>query len=239
MPQPPRLVVLDPIVSMSKSDSHKNAETRRDLGPLLELMEKVGCGVLGINHFAKDSDGRNAMERVIGSVAFANMPRLVNVTGTVMVGALGAASSLGQHFIAATKHNISKPMDSFTYDIVPTEIIDPDTKEVIKTTKIDWRDTTTKQAQDLLDEAELSNRKKKQLDDLFEAEGFLREMLENGPKLANDIITMARRQGISTHDLNAAKSNLGVVSQRRQEGGRHAAWEWVLPQQPPPEDVPF
>jgi hypothetical protein len=88
-------------------------------------MERTGCGILGITHFAKSSSGRSAMERVIGSVAFANMPRLVNVTGTVMVGALNATSSLGEHFIAATKHNISEAKDSYTYNIVPTKVNDP------------------------------------------------------------------------------------------------------------------
>jgi hypothetical protein len=115
--------------------------------------------------------------------------------------------------------------------------------QAVKTTRVEWRSTTSKQAQDLLDEAELSNRKKKQLNDLYEAEGFLREILANGPRLANEVIAAARRSGISTRDLTTAKDNLGVTFRRRDPGQspRDNPMVWVLPEEAKTvdDDVPF
>ena len=34
------LIIVDPVVSVAKGDSHKNAETRRDLQPLADLAEQ-------------------------------------------------------------------------------------------------------------------------------------------------------------------------------------------------------
>ena len=36
------LIMIDPLVVIAKTDSHKNAETRRDLQPLVSLAEKLG-----------------------------------------------------------------------------------------------------------------------------------------------------------------------------------------------------
>lgn len=46
-----RLLIIDPIVSAIQGDSHKNAEVRRGLQPIVELAESLDCAVLGITHF--------------------------------------------------------------------------------------------------------------------------------------------------------------------------------------------
>ena len=67
-----RLVIIDPVAMVATKDSHRNAETRRDLQPLADLCRETGAAALGIHHLAKGSAGREPQEeRLIGSIAFA------------------------------------------------------------------------------------------------------------------------------------------------------------------------
>lgn len=64
-----RLIVVDPIVSAVAGDSHKNAEVRRGLQPLVDLASKIGACLVGITHFTKGTSGRDTTERVTGSTS--------------------------------------------------------------------------------------------------------------------------------------------------------------------------
>ena len=75
-----RLLVIDPVVSAVSGDSHKNAEVRRGLQPLVDLAGELGCAVLGITHFSKGTSGRDPLERITGSLAFGALARVVLVT---------------------------------------------------------------------------------------------------------------------------------------------------------------
>lgn len=60
------LLILDPIVSASTGDSHKNGETRRGLQPAVDLAAELGAGFLGFRIFLKE---RKAGRRLIASAA--------------------------------------------------------------------------------------------------------------------------------------------------------------------------
>lgn len=72
-----RLLIVDPVVSAVAGDSHKNTEVRRALQPLVDLGASLGATVLGISHFSKGSAGRDPTERVVGSMAFGAVARVV------------------------------------------------------------------------------------------------------------------------------------------------------------------
>ena len=74
------LTVIDSIVSAVSGDSHKNAEVRRGLQPVLDFGEKMKSAVFGITHLTKGTSGRNPVERVTGSLAFAALARVLMVT---------------------------------------------------------------------------------------------------------------------------------------------------------------
>jgi putative DNA primase/helicase len=73
------LVIIDPVVATigRETDSHKNAEVRNSLQPLVDLAEDAICAVLGITHFSKGTESRNPIDRVTSSVAFGALPRVV------------------------------------------------------------------------------------------------------------------------------------------------------------------
>jgi RecA-family ATPase len=64
------LIIIDPIVAVAKGDSHKNAEARRDLQPLVTLAERTQAAVLGVHHLTKRTEGADPVDRVSGSPAF-------------------------------------------------------------------------------------------------------------------------------------------------------------------------
>ncbi|WP_454763238.1 AAA family ATPase [Cupriavidus campinensis] len=74
-----RLIIVDPIVSAVAGDSHKNAETRRGLQPLVDLAASVDAALVGITHFSKAGQGLDPTQRLIGSVAFSALLRVVMV----------------------------------------------------------------------------------------------------------------------------------------------------------------
>ncbi|MBS0221414.1 MAG: hypothetical protein JSR91_11810 [Proteobacteria bacterium] len=47
---------------------------------MVDFTRKVDCAVLGITHLAKNSSGRDPLDRVAGSLAFGAVPRLVMST---------------------------------------------------------------------------------------------------------------------------------------------------------------
>jgi putative DNA primase/helicase len=75
-----RMLIVNSIVSAVAGDSHKNAEVRRGLQPLVMFAAERRCSVLGLTHFTKGTAGRDPVERVTGSLAFAAQARLVMVT---------------------------------------------------------------------------------------------------------------------------------------------------------------
>jgi putative DNA primase/helicase len=53
------LIIIDPIVSAASGDTHKNAETRRALQPLVDMAQELNAAIFGITHFTKGSEGRS------------------------------------------------------------------------------------------------------------------------------------------------------------------------------------
>jgi RecA-family ATPase len=78
-----RLLIVDPVVSAVLGDGHKNTETRRSLQPLVDLAANMGIALLGITHFGKGGQGGDPVQRVLGSVAFTAVARVVLVAAKV------------------------------------------------------------------------------------------------------------------------------------------------------------
>src|SRR5205085_10824106 len=64
-----------------------------------------------------------------------------------------------------------------------------------------------------------------------DAQEFLREILEGGPKLSKDIQGEAKEAGISERTLWRAKSSLGIKAHREgAPGTENQKWSWQLPE---------
>ncbi|MEP6601374.1 MAG: AAA family ATPase, partial [Nitrospirota bacterium] len=210
------LLIVDPIVSAVSGDSHKNAETRRSLQPLVELGAGLGCVVLGISHFTKGTTGREPIERVTGSLAFGALARVVLVAAKLNTEAEGKSPG---RMLARAKSNIGPDTGGFSYDL---DYQDLPGFEGVSASKVIWGQAIDGTARELLAEAEADGQ---QGGSQPTPRDFLARLLQNGPKLAKNVFDEANAYGYNQRQMQNAASSLGVD---RNKLGMGDGWEWHL-----------
>ena len=210
-----RLLVVDPVVSAVAGDSHKNTEVRRALQPLVDLGAALGAAVLGISHFAKGSAGRDPTERVVGSMAFGAVARVVMAAAKVK----GEAGEEDRRILVRSKSNIGPDDGGFEYGIDQAEL---DAFPGVTASRIVWGKPVDGTARELLGEAETeaSDDELTALDDACE---FLRSELDQGPKPAKYLLGEGRQAGHSERTIKRAKAKLGIESRKESSG-----WLWSM-----------
>jgi hypothetical protein len=73
------LIVIDPLSGAMSSTTNSNMDTdvRTAIAPLNELASRLGCVVVGVRHLRKNISDSGALDSILGSVDFANIPRAV------------------------------------------------------------------------------------------------------------------------------------------------------------------
>ena len=209
-----RLLVIDPVVSAVTGDSHKNTEVRRSLQPLVDLAAAVGCAVLGITHFAKGGQGQDPAQRVVGSVAFTAVARVVMVAAKVQAEAGEDGEQEDRRILARSKSNIGPDDGGIEYHLEQSEVL-----EDIQASRIAWGRQVQGSARELLTDPNADD------DEASDTAGFLRGLLSDGPMAAKAIFKEAREAGYSEKQMQTAGRKIGVL---RRKGGFKEGWRWVL-----------
>lgn len=219
-----RLLIVDPIVSAIAGDSHKNAEVRRGLQPLVDLAGAMRCALLGITHFSKGTGGRDPVERLTGSLAFGALARVVLVAAKHQEdGEDGRTTRL----FCRAKSNIGPDDGGFEYDLHQAELR---THPGVFASSVLWGNTVEGDARELLATADATG------DDgeggtLADAKRFLFDLLAGGPVPTKIIRADADGAGHAWRTIRRAQKALGVESVK--EGGRFGGapqqWLWRLP----------
>lgn len=209
-----RLLVVDPVVSAVAGDSHKNTEVRRALQPLVDLASRIGAAVIGISHFSKGGQGSDPASRVVGSIAFTAVARVVLVAAKVT-----GEDGEQRRILARGKSNIGPDSGGFEYDIAQSEPLPG-----IHASYIAWGKSVDGTARELLAEPENGDQSDKSA--LDAACDFLRDVLADGLTPVKGVETEANNAGISKATLRRAKDKLGVLPRKGAEG-----WYWRLPVQ--------
>ncbi|HEU5340157.1 AAA family ATPase [Edaphobacter sp.] len=205
-----RLIVVDPLVSAVAGDSHKNAEVRRGLQPLVDLAQATRCALLGITHFSKNTGGREPVERITGSLAFGALARVVLVTAKREAEEDTPATS----FLARAKSNIGPDGGGYVYGIKQNEL----SNSGISASVILWGEALEGTARALLDDAE------RQDDEARDAVTFLRELLAGGPLPVKEVKRQAEGSGFAWRTVQRAMKSADVES-RRGGFGQPATWK--------------
>lgn len=195
------LLIIDPIISVVTGDSHKNAEVRRSLQPLVDLASSVGCALLGITHFSKGTAGLDPIERISGSLAFGALARVVLVAARTTG---GSDADPDRMFIRA-KSNIGPDGDGFSYGVEGMTLPhDPE----IETSRVNWGVPLVGQASDLL--AQYSPKPTAASSDGGRAD-WLKKVLAAGPVLATEVIARAREElHCPPASLHRARERIGA-----------------------------
>jgi putative DNA primase/helicase len=208
-----RLILVDPVVAAITGDSHKNTETRRALQPLVNLAHATGAALLGITHFSKGGQGGDPAQRVIGSVAFTGVPRVVMVAAKVK-----GDEGEDRRILARAKSNIGPDEGGFVYHTLQTEPIPG-----IVASSIEWGESLQGTARELLGDPNESN--DAQLTAVEAAIDFLKQVLGNNVVPSSEIEKEAKDAGFSWRTVRRASDRLGV-KKKRGEGG---TWYWAMP----------
>jgi putative DNA primase/helicase len=219
------LIVVDPIVSAVAGDSHKNADTRRALQPLVDLAASVNAALLGITHLSKGTSGREPIERITGSIAFGALARVVMIAGKEGETEDGTPP---RRFLARAKSNIGPDEGGFAYELRQEPM--PGDDRIIASIAV-FGEAIEGTARDMLAAAEATPDTDR--DAMGEAEELLRTLLNDGPVLAKDIRDAADAHAISWRTINSAKKTIGVKSYREGEAGARGKgkWWWKLTMQ--------
>lgn len=207
-----RLIIVDPVVNAVNGDSHKNTEVRRGLQPLVDLAQNIGAAILGITHLSKGSDARMPLERVIGSIAFSALPRVVWITQK--------SDEDNTFMLVRAKSNIGKDGDGFKYQIHEKKLMNhPD----ISASYVEFGEFIEGSAATLLSNTDPNIRPA-----LNEAIDFLSSILSDNPLSAKIILEEATNAGIKPATLRRAKDKLGIKP-CRQGFSSSGGWVWALP----------
>lgn len=206
------LVILDPITAMLAGvDTHKDANVRSALAPLMAIMASTGATVIAIRHFKK-GQGHRALDAGGGSVAFGAMARCV-----LMVGRDPRSNDRDPtRFLAVTKLNLAASPEALAFSVVSDDA--PSSPP-----RIDWQGPASISADQLLAEPPPQRRP----GELDKAKDFLRDLLADGSRLEPEVRAAAGEQGISKPTLDRAKRGLGIRSVRGR--GPKPVYTWALP----------
>ncbi|MFZ2388454.1 MAG: AAA family ATPase [Polaromonas sp.] len=213
-----KMLIVDPVVSAVTGDSHKNTEVRRALQPLVDLAAVCECALLGITHFSKGGQGSDPSQRVIGSVAFTAVARVVLVAAKVK-----SEDGEDTRILARSKSNIGPDDGGFQYHL---EQVGVDAFPGIEAARIAWGKSVEGNASQLLTDPNEGNaaddEEKSSAHD--SAEDFLKELLEDGPSPTKHVETEAKAAGISWATVRRASITLKVKKQKS-----NGSWYWSLP----------
>jgi len=217
------LSIVDPIVSAVNGDSHKNAEVRRGLQPLVDLGNRMGCAIVGISHFTKGTSGRDPVERVTGSIAFGALARLVFAAAKMPDNDQDGGSRL----FCRSKSNLGPDSGGFRYDLQQVEL---DDHPGVYASRLLWGKAEEGSARELLNRAESVLQENDADDDeMSPQERGLFDLLATGPKLTREVFTEAKVAGFTDKQIRTARENLGIKP-TKSTGAFHGGWVWALPE---------
>ena len=195
-----KLIVLDPLQAYlgSEVDMHRANEVRPVLKRIAAVAERTQCAVVLIGHMNK-AQGLKSGYRGLGSIDFRASARSV-----LLVGRLKSGDTV--RVVAQDKNSLAPEGASIAFELHPEY-------------GFQWKGICDATVDDVLGGSGQVQTKTMQMED------DLKRLL-TGSIAAEDILSHAKRMGISERTLMIAKKNLGVISEKR--GGQ---WYWRLPEQ--------
>ncbi|MCX8520701.1 MAG: AAA family ATPase [Rhodoferax sp.] len=211
-----RLIIIDPVSTAIAGDSHKNAEVRRGLQPIVDLAASIDAVLLGITHLSKAGQGGDPAQRVIGSVAFTAVARVVLVAAKVK-----GEDGEDRRILARGKSNLGPDDGGFEYSMKQVQAFPG-----IEATRIEWGQAVHGTARELLtDPAGEDGLDKSAVET---AADFLRDVLDGGVTPFTSVKESADEAGISLPTIRRASKSIGVIKTKG-EGGK---WYWKLAKMP-------
>ena len=192
-----KMTVFDPIQAfLGKIDMNRANDVRPLMKRLAVIAEKTGCAIILVGHMNKSSGGKG-IYRSLGSIDFPAAAR-----SSLLVGKVGDNENI--RAIAHIKTNLGK-------------LGKPIALERTESGAFRWIDDYEINAAELLGDAEPADDGK-----IGAAIKLLIEMLQDGQRLAVELMEECNRAGISARTVHSAKTILSIKSVKSQ-----GKWYWA------------
>jgi len=212
-------IIVDPVVSAVNADSHKNSETRRALQPLVDLAARFKCALVGITHLTKGTQGRDANERVTGSLAFVALARVVFQSAV----AEAKAGCTQRRIFVRSKSNLGPSSGGYEYTLDFPEL---EGFPGVFGSRVTWGSAIEGSARSLLTEIEGAEPTGEGRGNArSDARSWLQDRLAGGAIPTNVIRKEALADGHSWPTVRRAKDDLKIKPVKSSNG----PWLWSLP----------
>jgi putative DNA primase/helicase len=210
------LVWIDPIGAYlpSKLDAKTDHQVRAVLAPLAKLAERRNVALGLVMHLAKNAE-RKVLHRVLGSIGFVAAARIVLAVAE-------DPDDPERRLLLPVKSNICAPAPTLAYRVSQT-IVETEAGPC-ETLRLDWEDQPVLGMQ--VDEVFRGS--KEDAAERVDAESFLRDYLDEGPKKSFDLLKDAEQNGISRNTLFRLKAKLQIRATRVGGVGAQGYWIWSL-----------
>ena len=213
------LILLDPLMSRLSAnlDTHKDADVRLALEPLVALADRCNVAILGLIHVNK-SGGGDALNMIMGSRAFAAVARAV-------LYAMNSPEDESVKLLGQPKNNLGRSdLPTLTYTVVGVKVADHEDGE-IWTGRVELGEETSVSIGDAL---AASNQDPDARSATQDATEWLGEYLESvgGSAQSAVVKASARAAGHSDRTIQRARKDLKLESQ---SSGFPATTSWSLP----------
>lgn len=207
------LIVIDPVSTAVSGDSHNNTDVRRGLQPLVDLATTLSAALLGITHLSKGGQGADPAQRVIGSIAFTAVARVVMLAAKVK-----GDDGEDLRVLVRGKSNIGPDDGGFEYQLTQVEAL-----AGIHASHVQWGQSLQGSARDLLAEPSETESQADQSDAMSLLKAELRADRWTSAEVASIPLKEA---GFTKKQIWKAGKKLGI---KRHKGGMGDGWYWRLP----------
>ena len=194
------LIIVDPIVVIVQKDNNSVSDVRRALYPLQKMAEKHNCVILGIQHFNKGSKGKDPVERITGSGAWSQAPRIILATAPINT---GDGADPTDYVFACTKTFAKKQHGGYEYTFEE----EPKTEIA----RIKWGKRLEGTGLSIITEAEGGEDGESKIGN---AKRILKDLMRKGPVFGMQITKACDAEGIHSKTVERAKKALGIVMDR-------------------------
>lgn len=202
------LVVIDPPQNfLGEMDEHKNSEVRSVLMKVVAWLEGREVACIIITHLNKAGKGIEALQRVIGSVAWTTTPRIAH-------GFTVDPDDTSRCLFAPLKNNLGPVPKPLGYRIVPVD----------GSAKVEWLGEVDTNADQALAGEKAQPRR------IVASKWLIDKFREKREWPSDELFAAARNEGLSRDAIFEAKNTLGLPRCRQvveQNGNR--CWVWWVP----------
>lgn len=215
--RPGALVILDPLISRlsGKLDTHKDAEVRRGLEPLVRCLDETGATAIGLIHVSK-STTTDPLTAVMASKAF------VGVARSVLFVAVDPAEP-GVRYMQLVKSNLGPTsIPTMTFSIT-SRTLDGEGHRPVEVGELHWGEDSDRTVRDILRSESGSASGPTQVD--VARSWLVSFMAEHGGRHESTAIKAAAvAAGINISALHRARQGLGILDESTASYPRTTVW---------------